>query len=117
MEKLVLKDKTEIAINGGTTENQFSQTVENLADAQTVIDALTEDNLETFELQTENGSTLATIENKYFSNAVVTVTEDGYNVTFNLGNVDLVAKRLAQLEATQDEQDVALVELAEMISE
>ena len=117
MEKIVLKDKTEINVNGGTTENQFSQTVENLADAQTVIDALTEDNLETFELQTENGSTLATIENKYFSNAVVTVTEDGYNVTFNLANVDLVAKRLAQLEATQEEQDVALVELAEMVSE
>lgn len=117
MEKIVLKDKTEINVNGGTTEKQFSQTVENLADAQTVIDALTEDNLETFELQTENGSTIATIENKYFSNAVVTVTEDGYIVTFNLANVDLVAKRLAQLEATQDEQDTALVELAEMISE
>ena len=35
MEKLVLKDKTEIAINGGTTENQFStsfpKAVENLS--------------------------------------------------------------------------------------
>ena len=117
MEKLVLKDKTEISVNGGTTENQFSQTVTNLADAQTVIDSLTEDNLETFELQTEEGNTLAAIENKYFTSAVVTVTEDGYNVIFNLGNVDLVAKRLAQLEATQDEQDAALVELAEMVSE
>ena len=117
MEKLVLKDKTEIIVNGGTTENQFSQTGESLADAQTVIDSLTEYNLETFELQTEDGNTLATIENKYFSNAVVTVTDNGYNVIFNLGNVDLVAKRLAQLEATQEEQDVALVELAEMVSE
>lgn len=117
MEKIVLKDKTEISVNGGTTENQFSQTVESLADVQTVIDCLTEDNLETFELQTEDCSTLTTIENKYFSNAVVTVTEDGYNVTFNLANVDLVAKRLAQLEATQEEQDAALVELAEMVSE
>ena len=117
MEKLVLKDKTEIAINGGTTENQFSQVVESLADVQTVIDSLTEDNLETFELQTEDGNTLATLEYKYFSYAVVTVTDNGYNVIFNLGNVDLVAKRLAQLEATQDEQDAALVELAEMVSE
>lgn len=117
MEKLALKDKTEINVNGGTTENQFSQTVTNLADAQTVIDSLTENNLETFELQTEDGNTLATIENKYFSNAVATVTEGGYTVTFNLANVDLVAKRLAQLEATQEEQDVALVELAEMVSE
>ena len=117
MEKLVLKDKTEISVNGGTTENQFSQTVESLADVQPVIDSLTEDNLETFELQTEDGNTLATIENKYFSIAVVTVTGNCYNVIFNLGNVDLVAKRLAQLEATQDEQDAALVELAEMVSE
>ena len=117
MEKLVLKDKTEIIVNGGTTENQFSQTVTSLADAQTVIDSLTEDNLETFELQTEEGNTLATIENKYFQNAVVTVTGNCYNVIFNLGNVDLVAKRLAQLEATQEDQAVALVELAEMVSE
>ena len=117
MEKLVLKDKTEINVKGGTTENQFSQTVESLVETQAVIDSLTEDNLETFELQTEDDNTLATIENKYFSSAVVTVTEDGYNVIFNLGSVDLVAKRLAQLEATQDEQDAALVELAEMVSE
>lgn len=117
MEKLVLKDKTEIIVNGGTTENQFSRTVTSLADTQTVIDSLAEDNLETFELQTEEGNTLATIENKYFSNAVVTVTGNCYNVIFNLGNVDLVAKRLAQLEATQDEQDAALVELAVMVSE
>ena len=75
MEKLVLKDKTEISVNGGTTENQFSQTVESLADVQTVIDSLTEDNLETFELQTEDGNTLATIENKYLSNAVVLFIE------------------------------------------
>ena len=78
---------------------------------------MTEDNLETFELQTEDGNTLSTIENKYFSNAVVTVTDNCYNVIFNLGSVDLVTKRLAQLEATQEEQDVALVELAEMVSE
>lgn len=117
MEKIKLLDGTIIEVNGGTTSNQFSITLENLDTLEDTIKSLTENNLETFELQTEDGNTLATLENKYFSNAVVTVTDNGYNVIFNLGNVDLVAKRLAQLEATQEEQDVALVELAEMVSE
>lgn len=117
MEKLVLKDATEIQVEGGTTEKQFTQTVTSLADAQTVIENLTEDNLETFELQNEDGETLATIENKYFANATVTTSDEGYNVTYKLANVDLVEKRLNQLETTQEEQDEALVELAEMVSE
>lgn len=117
MEKIVLKDKTEIKVEGGTTENQFSQTVTSLADAQTVIESLTEDNLELFELQNEDGETLSTIENKYFSSAVITISDEGYNVTYKLANVDLVEKRLKQLETTQEEQDEALVELAEMVSE
>lgn len=117
MEKIILKNKTEIQVEGGTTEFQFSQIVNNLADAQTVIESLTEDNLETFELQNEDGEILATIENKYFASATVTTSDEGYNVTYKLANVDLVEKRLNQLETTQEEQDEALVELAEMVSE
>lgn len=117
MEKLVLKDATEIQVEGGTTEKWFTQTVESLADAQAVIEVLTEDNLESFELQNEDGETLATIENKYFLSATITVVEGGYSVVYNLGNVDLIEKRLSALEASQEEQDEALVELAEMITE
>lgn len=116
MEKIILKNKTEIQVKGGTTEFQFSQIVNNLADAQTVIESLTEDNLEAFELQNEDGEILATIENKYFASATVTTSDEGYNVTYKLANVDLVEKRLNQLETTQEEQDEALVELAEMVS-
>ena len=117
MEKLILKDKTEITVNGGTTENQFSVTVENLSDLQIIIESLTEDNLEEFDLQTEDGDVLAIIKDKYFLNAVVTVVECGYNVRIYIGNVDLIEKRLRTLEITQEEQDEALVELAEMVSE
>ena len=117
MEKIKLLDGTIIEVNGGTTSNQFSITLENLDTLEDTIKSLTENNLETFELQTEDGNTLATLENKYFSKAIVIATDNNYNVIFNLGDVDLVAKRLAQLEATQEEQDVALVELAEMVSE
>lgn len=78
---------------------------------------MTEDNLEVFELQTEEGDTLTTMKDKYFSKAVITVTENGYDVTFYLGNIDLIEKRLKALETTQEEQDEALVELAGMVSE
>lgn len=118
MEKIKLLDGTIMEVNGGTTSNQFSITVENLDTLEDILKSLTEENLEKFELLSELGDTLTTFENMYLSNGIIEVSsEENYKITFNLGNVDMVAKRLAQLESTQEEQDIALIELAEIVSE
>ena len=117
MEKIKLQDGTIIEVNGGTTSNQFSITLENLDSLETTIQSLSEENLESFELLSNSDETLCIFENMYLVRTIVEECEAGYTVTFILGNVDMVAKRLAVLEATQEEQDEALVELAEIVSE
>ena len=117
MEKIKLQDGTIIEVDGGTTSNQFSITVENLDNLETTIKSLSEENLESFELLSNTDETLSTFENMYLVRTMIEVCKTGYTVTFILGNVDMVAKRLKQLETTQEEQDMALVEIAEMVTE
>ena len=112
MEKIKLKDGTELEILGGATSNSVSVQYEQLADLDSCVNALTEENLEEFSILSESGEVCTTMTNKYLSN--ISINPEDKVATFYLANVDMIAKRLAALEATQEIQDEAIVELAEM---
>lgn len=112
MEKIKLKDGTEIEILGGATSNSVSVQYEQLADLDSCVNVLTEDNLEEFSILNESGEVCTTLTNKYLSSISINPTDKV--ATFYLANVDMIAKRLAALEATQEIQDEAIVELAEL---
>lgn len=112
MEKIKLANGTELEILGGATSNSVSVNYEQLADLDTYVNNLTEDNLEEYSILNESGEVCTTLTNKYLSSISVNPTDKV--ATFHLADVDMMAKRLAALEATQEIQDEAIVELAEM---
>lgn len=93
MEKIILKDASEIVINGATsntisitaTPRQFSDTYSKL----------TESNLSEFRLVNAAGEPLAIFKDKAVKSAHL---ENGI-ATYELKDVDLVAKKIAALEA------------------
>lgn len=115
MEKVVLKDGTEIEIINGATENCITVECSNLEELGTIADKLTEENLEEYKILNSAGLECATIENKHLESIII--YPDKGQTQFNLTDVDMVAKRLEALEETQEVQDMAITELAEMAAE
>lgn len=115
MEKILLKDGTEIEIINGATENCIITECSNLEEVGTIADQLTEENLEEYKILNSAGLECCTITNKYLES--FTVYPNKGQVQFNLADVDMIAKRLANLEETQELQDTAITELAEMAAE
>ena len=115
MEKVVLKDGTEIEIMNGATENCITVKASTQEEITEIAGKLTEGNLETYKILNTAGLECATIENKYVDS--YTVYPGKGQVQFNLADVDMVSKRLAELEATQGMQDEAITELAAMAAE
>ena len=104
MEKIILKDKTEITINGMTANTvTVAGTVD---DIDGLYKKLTEDNLEEFKLANTAGSVMATFTNKKVSN----ISFDGSVITVNLADVDMVAKQIKNLQDTVDQLTVAVLE-------
>lgn len=115
MEKVVLKNGEEIEIVNGATENCITVEASTQEEITEIVCKLTEENLEEYKILNSAGLECATIENKYVESYTVYPAKG--QVQFNLADVDMVAKRLAELEATQEMQDVAISELAEMATE
>ena len=115
MEKVVLKDGTEIEIVNGTTENCITMECSTLEEVGAIADKLTDENLEEYKILNSSGLECCTLENKHLNS--FTVYPDKGQAQFNLVDVDMVAKRLEALEETQEVQDMAITELAEMAAE
>lgn len=122
MDKIILKDGTIIEIeessNGGSFRRQFSDPQEYL----TTLAKLTQDNLSAYQVQNAAGLTCANPVNKEcLSQEVKALWTDngtlaGLDVTFNITDVDLQAKAIKDLQAGQEVQDGAIVELAELVA-
>lgn len=112
MEKIILKDGTEIEISNGATENIIVVEAAEHAEVAEIVEKLTEENLEKYTLLNSDGEECATFENKCLDCYVVYLGKG--QVQLHLADVDMVAKRLAALEKTQEMQDEAITELAEM---
>lgn len=115
MEKVVLKDGTGLEIQNGATENTLTMQLTEENTLEKLIATMTEENLSEYKILAESGVECTTIKNKYVKSYTVNTEEN--TVKFNLADVDTVAKRLAELEATQALQDEAITELAEMAAE
>ena len=117
MEKIVLKDKTEILVEGGTTTNVFTTILQGTEGVKALLDSLTEDNLSNVEMQNEAGLVCAVWGNKTLGNVnVVNVRKtNNWRVTVTLADKDPVLMRLEALEAGQATQNDAIAEMSETI--
>ena len=117
MEKIVLKDKTEILVEGGTTTNVFTTIVQGTEGIKTLLDTLTEENLSNMEMQNEAGLVCAVWENRQLDNLNTNKIEktDNWRVTVSLKEKDTVTLRLEALEAGQVLQDNAIADMSETV--
>lgn len=115
-EKIVLKDSTEIEIENGAVENCIQVVLTDLDRFKELHGKFSETNLESYTIQNAAGLTCATYENKYLINAIVEKKGNGFMVSFNLADVNMVSKRLAALEAGQELQDGAITDLGDVVS-
>lgn len=117
MEKLVLKDKTEITIKEGASLNAITAVVEQFKDLDPIASALMkEGNLDTVEFKHEDevtGSyTDMRLEYPLFQ---VNVVNEKVEATFAIREKTEEEKRLDSLEKGQSVQDGAIMEMAGMI--
>lgn len=117
MEKLVLKDKTEITIKEGASLNAITAVVEQFKDLDPIASALMKaGNLDTVEFKHEDevtGSyTDMRLEYPLFQ---VNVVNEKVEATFAIREKTEEEKRLDILEKGQSVQDGAIMEMAGMI--
>ena len=120
MDKIKLKNGSIIEIeessNGGSFRKRFTDPQEYL----TTLTMLTQDNLSAYQVQNSAGLVCANPENKEcLTQTVVPLWADdgtlaGLDVTFNVTDVDVLAKTIRDLQAGQEIQDGAIEELAKI---
>lgn len=115
MEKVVLKDGTELSIQNGATENSLTMPITDENNLEKLISVMTEENLAEYKILNESGAECTTIFDKRVKTYTVNTEEN--TVRFNLANVDALLKRLENLETSQADQDDAITELADIVSE
>lgn len=126
MEKIRLKDGTELNIESGATESLIAVVTKDLSIIDTYVKLLTKENLSHAVIVDENKTVVLTLKDKYLYNFDGTpiVDSEDYIVCFNIRDVYTFEERIAKLEAenealkvSQEIQDEAIVELADIIAE
>lgn len=120
MNKIILKDGTELIIENGATESCIAVVTEDLSIVDTYVKALTKENLTTAEIINESGEVTLTLRDKYitgFDGTDVKDEEGKYIVCFRFADVYTIAERISRLEASQEIQDEAITEIAGIIAE
>ena len=118
MEKMILKDKTELKIMNGASLNEITSAVNDWAALGGVADALMKDgNLDDVQFMTDETVTGEyndmILESPLFT--AVDVVGDEIRATFAIREKTDVEKRLDALESGQGVQDGAIMELAGMV--
>ncbi len=121
-EKIVLADGTEIEIENGASQNCVQVVLQDLDGFKGLHEKFTEANLENYKILNAEGLTCAVLENKYLKSSLVEQKENGFLISFNLADVDMLEKRVAALEAEQvtiksgqELQDGAIADLGEIV--
>lgn len=112
MEKVVLKDGTEIKICDGAAENCIAVPFTEETEVAGIVGNFTLENLKEFKIYNASGVLCTTITNKKLKSYTTNLEEK--TVTLNLEDVSELEKRLENLETTQELQDEAITELASM---
>lgn len=117
MEKLILKDKTEIILEGGTTTNVFRTVVGGTEGVKKTLDTLSNDNLSYCEVKNAGNLICAVLENK----ELIAVTSeriektDNWMLTVTLKDKDVLVQRIEALEQEQQMQNDAIAEMSETV--
>ena len=126
MNKIKLNNGTELNIENGATENCIAVVTEDLTVIDTYVKELTKENLSHAEVIDENDTVVLTLKDKYLTgfDGTQVVGEESYIVCFRLNDIYTIEERITMLEAenaalkaSQEIQDEAITEIAEIISE
>ncbi len=117
MEKLILKDKTEILVEGGTTLRKFTTIVVGALGIKNLLDKLTDENIATMELQNAANVTCAVLENKEIVDIQLNKIQrtDNWRVSVSFDEKDMITQRLEKLEVGQALHDNAIAEMSETV--
>ncbi len=117
MEKIRLSNGNTYEIEGGASEFYFTMMFGTLEEIIPVILDFTEENMSSVEFLVETDQVCGEYKNKYLDRAEIIPQKDGsYRVGFVVANVDMVEKRLLNIESSQELQDEAIVELANIVA-
>lgn len=115
MEKIKLKDGTEIEICDGASENCITVPFAEETEVAGIVGNFTQDNLAKFSIYNASGVLCTTITNKKLKTYTTNLEEK--TVSLNMEDVSELEIRAAELEKTQEMQDEAITELANMAVE
>lgn len=114
---LILKDGTAIALETGASLGNLGVL---FPDKQSMVETwskLTEDNLSEVQVQNSAGLTVGRYKELVLVTETSAIQEDGYILTsFNFRKKDAAEKRMDAIEAGQEVQDGAIMDMAEIIS-
>lgn len=115
-EKIVLKDGTVYDIENGAAENLVQIPVQSIYEFPEIYNKFTEENLESYTIQSADGLTCATYKNKKLNKADVKWQTPDIMISLYIADVDMVRKQLKALEAKVEVHDGAISDLGESVS-
>ncbi len=121
MDKIILKDGSIIEIKESSNSDSFCKKFTDPQEYLRTLEKLTQDNLSAYQVQNSEGLTCANPVNKECLTQNVTAlrSEDGIltglDVTFNITDVDMLAKAVKDIQAGQQTQDGAIADMGEII--
>ena len=118
MDKIILKNKTEIEVTQMPSIGSVTVKLENVSALQSLKDSLTEDNLSEVKTTNEAGLTVGNYEDLILQpDWTVRWTDDGIQAIFGLREMTETERRLSELEAGQQVQDGAISDLGSAVSD
>ena len=117
MDKIILKDGTIVEIEESSNTESFRVIFSDPKEYLTTLAMLTQENLSAYQIQNSAGLTCSNLENKEcLTQRITDVWSDngtlsGLDVTFNITDVDLLAKAVKDLQSGQATQDDAISDL------
>ena len=118
MDKIILKDNTEIEVQQMTSIGSITVLAADVAAIQTLKDQLTADNLEEVTIKNDAGNTIGIYENLVLQEPwTIRWTDDGILTTFGLREKTEVEKQMEAFKAEQAIQNGAIDDLGTVVSD
>lgn len=118
MDKIILKDNTEIEVLQMPSLGSITVSVADLAAIQTLKDQLSVDNLSKVTIKNDAGLTTGIYEDLNLSDTwTIKWTDDAVEATFGLAVKSDIEKRLDAVETGQSIQDGAIADLGTAVSD
>ena len=118
MDKIILKNETEIEVTQMPSIGSVTVQLENVSALQSLKDSLTEDNLSEVKTTNAAGHTVGNYEDLILNpDWTVRWNDDGIQATFGLREMTETERRLSELEAGQQVQDGAISDLGSAVSD